>query len=206
MSKTGIISQDLIAPMFATAWWIFFLRTRLMGPIFLQSHVWSPYGNHGDGRVRGGVPKLPGAWHLCLGDPEGPEGEDLGKNSWPRNSNDKWMAWPIICLNSDIVFDVVWPGLCHRCPKFHRCPVVWRNPFNNRQMMIDGIPNRPLYFYQKDIIGLFPIYIYIHLHVGSLGFVWKHLFFFCFFSGMQHFNISHKTCWRGANTFCANCP
>ena len=28
----------------------------------------------------------------------------------------------------------------------------WRNPFNNRQMMIDGIPNRPLYFYQKDII------------------------------------------------------
>ena len=25
-------------------------------------------------------------------------------------------------------------------------------PFNNRQMMIDGIPNRPLYFYQKDII------------------------------------------------------
>ena len=25
-------------------------------------------------------------------------------------------------------------------------------PFNNRKMMIDGIPNRPLYFYQKDII------------------------------------------------------
>ena len=23
-------------------------------------------------------------------------------------------------------------------------------PFNNRQMMIDGIPNRPLYFYQKE--------------------------------------------------------
>ena len=27
-------------------------------------------------------------------------------------------------------------------------------PFKNRLMMIDGIPNRPLYFYQKDIIGL----------------------------------------------------
>ena len=26
-------------------------------------------------------------------------------------------------------------------------------PFNNRQLMIDGIPNRPLYFSQKDIIG-----------------------------------------------------
>ena len=25
-------------------------------------------------------------------------------------------------------------------------------PFNNREMMIDGLPNRPLYFYQKDII------------------------------------------------------
>ena len=29
---------------------------------------------------------------------------------------------------------------------------VWRNPFNNRSMMIDGIPNRHLYFYQKDVI------------------------------------------------------
>ena len=26
-------------------------------------------------------------------------------------------------------------------------------PFNNRYLMIDGIPNRPLYFSQKDIIG-----------------------------------------------------
>ena len=25
-------------------------------------------------------------------------------------------------------------------------------PFNNRKIMIDGLPNRPLYFYQKDII------------------------------------------------------
>jgi len=33
---------------------------------------------------------------------------------------------------------------------------VWRNPFDNREMMIDGIPNRPLYFYQKDIIGPIP--------------------------------------------------
>ena len=30
---------------------------------------------------------------------------------------------------------------------------VWRKPFNNRQMMIDGIPNRPLYFYQKNMIA-----------------------------------------------------
>ena len=25
-------------------------------------------------------------------------------------------------------------------------------PFNNREMMIDGLPNRHLYFYQKDIV------------------------------------------------------
>jgi len=29
---------------------------------------------------------------------------------------------------------------------------VWNYPFNNRHM-IDGILNRPLYFYQKDMIS-----------------------------------------------------
>ena len=39
---------------------------------------------------------------------------------------------------------------------------VWRNPFNNREMMI-GIPNRPLYFYQKDIIVIWYIQN-LHFH------------------------------------------
>ena len=39
---------------------------------------------------------------------------------------------------------------------------VWRNPFNNREMMI-GIPNRPLYFYQKDIIVIWYIQS-LHFH------------------------------------------
>ena len=28
-------------------------------------------------------------------------------------------------------------------------------PFINREIMIDGIPKRPLYFYQKDIIEIY---------------------------------------------------
>jgi len=51
-------------------------------------------------------------------------------------------------------------------------------PFKNRLMMIDGIPNRPLYFYQKDIIGLdavvfmaFSIFfiIFHHIHAYFMG-------------------------------------
>ena len=36
--------------------------------------------------------------------------------------------------------------------------------------MMDGIPNRPLYFYQKDMIAYVYIYIYIHdmLHVQTM--------------------------------------
>ena len=40
---------------------------------------------------------------------------------------------------------------------------VWRDPFNNREMMIDGTPNRPLYFYQKDIIVIWYIQN-VHFH------------------------------------------
>jgi len=45
-----------------------------------------------------------------------------------------------------------------QCGKLQSFPIGWLintgvvYPFNNREMMIDGIPNRPLYFYQKDII------------------------------------------------------
>ena len=62
----------------------------------------------------------------------------------------------------DVLFPLV--GLIEGCVQ---------TPNYNRQRMIDGIPNRPLYFHQKDIIGYHNTVYNDSVKINSVALLYK---------------------------------